>query len=803
MTRNRSISSILGNNPTKRPSQPRSTRKKRDNKVPCYCNKCNGKLVLKRTKLFHESASGSTTIQDSGNEQLSAKLLAHDAGSSSHLEPETVLPPLETEIGLPALGTETAETLRTETSSPPHLGTETDSPALGTETHRVVPRRRPRMYTSYSQVTDDMSDSEVEQYIEFSLSEGEDSKRQRIDSDDVAVSDSETNLLISENFEDYSPPNYEPLQNEEEPTIDGQFSWILLWIMNFRIRFNISETATESLVKFMKLVLTEIGGNEFTNFPSTLYLAKKSLGLNDRFHSFVPCSKCHKLYNKDEVVNFRQNENLSIMRCNHIEFLNSSSRRLRPCDMPLSRKPYNSGLIQPELIFPFAGIREQLAAMFRRKGFENSLRHWANRSGFDDILTDIYDGRVWKTFKGSDDETALNFFRPEVADSHLGLMLNLDWFQPFDGTSHSTGVLYAAICNLSRDIRFKRENLLIISILPGPNEVKLHKINHYLVPMVDELESLWGGMTLNQTYEYREGRQIRAALILVSCDVPAARKICGHVSALAACHRCEKRGNYENQQHNFAGMEDMDEWFIARDSSQHRQDAIGWRRCNSDAARTRFVKQIGVRWSELLRLPYFDPIRFLTVNPMHCLFLGIAKWIVKRIWVDEGVLTPDNLKNIQRKMNQIQVPADLGRIPRKIDCGEGFSNFTADQWRTFFTIYATTSLWEYLSAIDRTILTHFVRVCSVLVGRILTFDLMAEATERLIKIIKLIEEHYGRDKVTPNLHLSLHLQECSYDFGPLYTFWCFSFERMNGILGNCNFFFCRFMIIMIMKCAKK
>ena len=101
---------------------------------------------------------------------------------------------------------------------------------------------------------------------------------------------------------------------------------------------------------------------------------------------------------------------------------------------------------------------------------------------------------------------------------------------------------------------------------------------------------------------------------------------------------------------------------------------------------------------------------------MHCLFLGIAKWIVKKIWVDEGVLTPDNLKNIQRKMNQIQVPADLGRIPRKIDRGEDFINFTADQWRTFFTIYATTLLWEYLSAIDRTILTHFVRVYSILVG---------------------------------------------------------------------------------------
>src|SRR5881275_2052487 len=134
--------------------------------------------------------------------------------------------------------------------------------------------------------------------------------------------------------------------------------------MNFRIRFNISETATESLVKFMKLVLTEIGGNEFTNFPSTLYLAKKSLGFNDRFHSFVPCPKCHKLYNKDEVVNFCRNETL---KYNHIEFLNSSSRRLKPYDIPLSQKPDYVGIIYPELVFPYAGIREQLTTIFRKR----------------------------------------------------------------------------------------------------------------------------------------------------------------------------------------------------------------------------------------------------------------------------------------------------------------------------------------------------------------------------------------------------------------------------------------------------
>ena len=72
-----------------------------------------------------------------------------------------------------------------------------------------------------------MSDSEVEQYIESLFGKNEDSehyKRQRIDHDDAAGSYNETNLLILETFKDYSPPNFEPPRNEEEPTINGQFS---------------------------------------------------------------------------------------------------------------------------------------------------------------------------------------------------------------------------------------------------------------------------------------------------------------------------------------------------------------------------------------------------------------------------------------------------------------------------------------------------------------------------------------------------------------------------------------------------
>ncbi|GBC21594.2 hypothetical protein GLOIN_2v1775288 [Rhizophagus irregularis DAOM 181602=DAOM 197198] len=668
--RNRSISGII-NEEIVSSARPTSNKRKL---VVCNCPDCDGNLVDSRTKEIHDSRH--QEYQDSQG-TISSQVRQLEIGETS----------------IPAsAGQMIDESIRQESEKSDNSNQDDVDDEHQDVEFNFLPRQRARKYTNRPEISEDPEDSSSSEYT----------TEEDIYSDTLSIgseSDNDPISGISEIFEDYSPPSYEPFQNPPylESNYD-RFLWILLWIMNFRTRFNIAETATETLIKFMKLALCEFSSDDFNDFPDSLYLTRKKLGLNDQFHSFVPCPKCHKLYKKEEVVDFKQEDNPAIMKCQHIEFPNSSVRRSRLCNTALSEKisaSTNRTIIRPNLMYPFAGINQQLATMFCRPG---------------------------------------------------------------------------------------RENLLTLGILPGPKEVSLHKVNHYLAPIVNELETLWAGLTLNRTYKCENGKRVRGALILVSCDIPATRKICGHVSALVSCHRCEKKANYENGQHNFAGMDDVG--YSARDSNEHRQNALGWRRCNSDAARKRFVKETGVRWSELLHLSYFDPIRFITVDPMHCLFLGIAKWIVKRIWIDGGILTPNSLNKIQKKMDEFQIPSDLGRIPGKIHSGEGFTNFTADQWRIFFTIYSTVSLWEHLSDVDRRILNHFVRVCSILVNRILESNLVDEAHRSLIEIVKLIENHHGRDKITPNLHLSLHLRDCSSDYGPLYAFWCFSFERMNGILGS-------------------
>ena len=43
---------------------------------------------------------------------------------------------------------------------------------------------------------------------------------------------------------------------------------------------------------------------------------------------------------------------------------------------------------------------------------------------------------------------------------------------------------------------------------------------------------------------------------------------------------------------------------------------------------------------------------------------------------------------------------------------------------------------------------------------------------------------YGKATITPNMHLHGHLRDVILDYGPIQEFWCYSFERFNGILGN-------------------
>ena len=121
----------------------------------------------------------------------------------------------------------------------------------------------------------------------------------------------------------------------------------------------------------------------------------------------------------------------------------------------------------------------------------------------------------------------------------------------------------------------------------------------------------------------------------------------------------------------------------------HRETCKKLKQCKSHNEAAELESQTGIRYSALVELPYFDPIRFTIVDPMHNLFLGTAKRIMK-IWMQNDFITKESMKVIQSRADSIRVPSDIGRVPRKI--ASSFSGFTAEQWKNWVVIYSMFAL---------------------------------------------------------------------------------------------------------------
>ena len=264
---------------------------------------------------------------------------------------------------------------------------------------------------------------------------------------------------------------------------------IILWVFKFQQRFRLSDIALEALIKFLHIVLTCLNKLQFKNFPKSLYTAKKMLNIFQPKMQLAVCSNCHKLHNVKNIVEYKEKGQAAIANCLHEEYPNNpvSSHRNK-CNNSLSilKKRKGGAIAVPCMLYPKPSIRQQLSMLYQRPGFENMLKLSGVQREGDNVYSDIYDGKVWKTFPFDGNP----FFTSETATTNLGLLFNLDWFQPFTYTQHSTGAIYASICSLPRSERNKPDNIIYFGFLSGPKEVGLEHINHYLTPIVDELLEL-------------------------------------------------------------------------------------------------------------------------------------------------------------------------------------------------------------------------------------------------------------------------------------------------------------------------
>ena len=119
-------------------------------------------------------------------------------------------------------------------------------------------------------------------------------------------------------------------------------------------------------------------------------------------------------------------------------------------------------------------------------------------------------------------------------------MLNLDWFQPYEDSVYSVGVLYLSFLNLPPDERNKEEKVAVGGIISGPQEL-VQDVNSSLGPLTDELLDFRDGIWLD--CPNTRPRFCHLAVLCVTCDIPASRKLCGFLSfsATMGCNKCKKK----------------------------------------------------------------------------------------------------------------------------------------------------------------------------------------------------------------------------------------------------------------------
>uniref|UniRef100_A0A1X7VG54 Uncharacterized protein n=1 Tax=Amphimedon queenslandica TaxID=400682 RepID=A0A1X7VG54_AMPQE len=144
---------------------------------------------------------------------------------------------------------------------------------------------------------------------------------------------------------------------------------------------------------------------------------------------------------------------------------------------------------------------------------------------------------------------------------------------------------------------------------------------------------------------------------------------------------------------------------------------------NTATARQQAESMTGSRYTALMELPYFNCVQYHVIDPMHNLFLGTAKHMMKNIWLADSdgkkaLLTTRDLEIIQNRVDSCVVPSFFGRIPRKI--ASKFCNFKADQWKSWTLVFSVYALYNILGSVHLECWRKFVHACRILLSTILT-----------------------------------------------------------------------------------
>ncbi|KAI6034173.1 hypothetical protein BKA83DRAFT_55423, partial [Pisolithus microcarpus] len=426
---------------------------------------------------------------------------------------------------------------------------------------------------------------------------------------------------------------------------------VVSWL---HLQFHLPRVACNALLAIFSLLLLFL--NPATQVPFvTIQSGNRFLGVDKPIYMLPVCPTCRDVY--PPAASPLSHDTCPVCKVNL--FL--------PGQTPRGN---TRSLKTPVVKYPYLPLSEQIASILKIPGIEATLDAWRHKHRTPGTFTDIFDGDICRTkLKGPDGKL---FFSNDANERHgpngelrLGVNLGVDWFSYIRSNiapSHSSAPVSFSICNLPPEYRYRTANLMCTSIMPGPKEQAPDEVQRFLRPIV----------------------LVRVVLVAVVCDKPAAHKLGGfgshsHTHYCTACWIPSKDKASVNAFQRGA--------YPPRTNLEQRRLGDEYHNLANANAQKNFVKEFATRYSELSRLPYFDLVQQIVIDPMHNLFLGLVKTHFYNIWVQSKILRPNyELTTLHNMLSDFIIPSSCGKLPTDIGIPAGGS-LTADQWLLLATVY--------------------------------------------------------------------------------------------------------------------
>ena len=198
--------------------------------------------------------------------------------------------------------------------------------------------------------------------------------------------------------------------------------------------------------------------------------------------------------------------------------------------------------------------------------------------------------------------------------------------------------------------------------------------------------------------------------------------------------------------------------------------------------------QSGVKGPSMLsKIGHFDLVNGFVPDFLHCALLGVARQLVS-LWFDSTnhehpwyVGQPSKQAIYDDRVKNIVAPKEVRRLPRPITARE---HWKGNEYKTFVLYY---SLIIMQGILPQKYLNHFflfVWSLHKLLGTCISADDLAKVKAALDLFIVQMEELYGVEHCTFNVHQLSHLARSTQMCGPLWAVSTFIFESNNATLKN-------------------